>query len=138
LASSASPIEIDAPWTRPVASAGGIGAGYMKITNNGTEADVLIGGSSDVTERVEVHETAIDDKGVASMKKLDAVELKSGQSIELKPAGMHLMLIGLKEPLKEGGTLKAQLIFKRAGKVDVELMVKTSGGDAGGHEHHQH
>ena len=138
VASSANPIEIDAPWTRPVASASGIGAGYMKITNNGTEADVLMGGSSDVAERVEVHETAIDDKGVASMKKLDAVELKSGQSIELKPAGMHLMLIGLKEPLQEGGTLKAQLIFKRAGKVDVELMVKTSGGDAGGHEHHQH
>src|SRR4029077_15907962 len=101
--------------------------GYMKITNNGTEADVLIGGSSDVTERVEVHETAIDDKGVASMKKLDQVELKSGQSIELKPAGMHLMLIGLKAPLKEGGVWKGNINFKRAGPVDVAFSVKASG-----------
>ncbi|HEY8245779.1 MAG TPA: DUF1775 domain-containing protein [Hyphomicrobium sp.] len=132
-------IEVVAAWTRPAASAGGIGAGYMKITNNGTEADVLTGGSSDAAERVEVHETAIDDKGVASMKKLDAVELQSGQSIELKPAGIHIMLIGLKQPLKEGDTLKAQLNFRKAGKVDVEFAVKTAGGDeAGGHMHHQH
>jgi uncharacterized protein YcnI len=134
-AAPAGSIEIVAPWTRPAASAGGNGAGYMKITNTGTEADVLMGGASEAAERVEVHETTIDDKGVASMKKLDAVELKSGQSIELKPTGMHLMLIGLKQPLKEGGTLKAQLNFKKAGMVDVEFVVKTAGGDAGAHEH---
>ena len=138
-AAPAGTIEIVAPWTRPAASAGGNGAGYLKITNNGTEADVLTGGSSDAAERVEVHETAIDDKGVASMKKLDVVELQSGQSIELKPAGMHIMLIGLKQPLKEGDTLKAQLNFKKAGKVDVEFAVKSAGGDdAGSHMHHQH
>ena len=132
-------IEIDAPWSRP-ASAGGNGVGYLKITNNGTDADVLVGASSDVADRVEVHETSIDDKGVASMKKLDTVELKSGQSIELKPAGMHIMFMGLKEPLKEGGVVKAQLKFKKAGDVAVELAVKTAApaGEAGGHEHMHH
>ncbi len=79
-----------------------------------------------MADRVEVHETSIDDKGVASMKKLDTVELKSGQSIELKPAGMHIMFIGLKEPLKEGGVVKAQLKFKKAGDVAVEFAVKTA------------
>jgi uncharacterized protein YcnI len=132
-------IEIDAPWSRP-ASAGGNGAGYLKITNNGTDADVLLGGTSDVADRVEVHETSIDDKGVASMKKLDAVELKSGQSVELKPAGMHIMFLGLKEPLKEGGVVKAQLKFQKAGDVAVEFAVKTAApaGEAGGHEHMHH
>ena len=133
-------IEIDAPWSRPVASAGGNGAGYLKITNNGTDADVLLGASSDVAGRVEVHETSIDDKGVASMKKLDGVELKSGQSIELKPAGMHIMFLGLKEPLKEGGVVKAQLKFKKAGDVAVDFAVKTAApaAEAGGHEHMHH
>ncbi len=132
-------IEIDAPWSRP-ASSGGNGAGYLKITNNGTDADVLLGASSDVADRVEVHETSIDDKGVASMKKLDGVELKSGQSIELKPAGMHIMFLGLKEPLKEGGVVKAQLKFKKAGDVAVEFAVKTAApaAEAGGHEHMHH
>ena len=138
-AAPAGAIEIDAPWSRP-ASAGGNGAGYLKITNNGTDADMLVGASSDVAGRVEVHETAIDDKGVASMKKLDTVELKSGQSIELKPAGMHIMFIGLKEPLKEGGVVKAQLKFKKAGDVAVEFAVKTAApaAEAGGHEHMHH
>jgi len=132
-------IEIDAPWSRPVASAGGNGVGYLKITNNGTDADVLLGASSGVADRVEVHETSIDDKGVASMKKLDAVELKSGQSIELKPAGMHIMFIGLKEPLHEGGVVKAQLDFKKAGKVDVEFAVRAApAAGGGGHEHMHH
>ena len=131
-------IEIDAPWSRP-ASAAGNGVGYLKITNNGTDSDVLLGGSSDVADRVEVHETAIDDKGVASMKKLDSVELKSGQSIELKPAGMHIMFIGLKEPLKEGGVVQAQLKFKKAGDVAVEFAVKTAAPAAeAGHEHMHH
>jgi periplasmic copper chaperone A len=135
---SSGTIAIDAPWSRP-ASAGGNGAGYLKITNNGTDADVLLGASSDVAARVEVHETTIDDKGVASMKKLDTVELKSGQSIELKPAGMHVMFIGLKEPLKEGGVVKAQLKFKKAGDVAVEFAVKTAAPAAeGGHEHMHH
>jgi uncharacterized protein YcnI/copper(I)-binding protein len=132
-------IEIGEPWTRPVATAGGIGAGYAIITNNGTEVDELVGGSSDAAERVEMHETSIDDKGVASMKKLASVPLQSGQSIELKPGGMHIMFIGLKEPQKEGGVLKAKLKFKKAGEIDVEFAVKAAGPKgAGGHEGHEH
>jgi copper(I)-binding protein len=132
-------IEIGEPWTRPVNSAGGIGAGYAIITNNGTDSDVLVGASSDVADRVEVHETSIDDKGVASMKKLGSVPLQSGQSVELKPGGKHIMFIGLKEPQKEGGVLKAKLKFKKAGDVDVEFAVKADGSKAaGGHEGHEH
>jgi copper(I)-binding protein len=73
------------------------------------------------------------------MKQLGSVALQSGQSIELKPGGMHIMFIGLKEPQKEGGILKAKLKFKKAGEVDVEFAVKAAGpGPAGGHEDHEH
>lgn len=140
-AQSASAIGVAAAWTRPVTSAGGVGAGYGKITNAGAEPDVLLGGSSDAAERVEVHETTIGEDGVASMRKLDSVEIAPGKSIELKPGGMHLMLIGLKQALKEGDTLKARLNFKKAGAVDVEFAVKAAGpGTGSGHEHmhHQH
>ena len=141
-AAPSSGISVSAPWTRP-ASAGGNGVGYMLVTNNSTGDDVLLGGSSDAAESVQVHETTIDDKGVASMRKLDAVEIKAGRSIELKPAGMHVMFIGLKQPLAEGGVLKATLKFKIAGNVDVDFAVKAAGppaADGGGHEHmhHQH
>jgi periplasmic copper chaperone A len=139
-AAPSSSISITAPWTRP-AAAGGNGVGYMLVTNNSTGGDALLGGSSDAAERVEVHETTVDDKGVASMKKLDAVAIQSGQSIELKPAGKHVMFIGLKQPLAEGGVLKAKLKFKNAGDVDVDFPVRAAGpaaADGGGHEHMHH
>jgi uncharacterized protein YcnI/copper(I)-binding protein len=133
-------IGLSAPWTRP-ASAGGMGVGYVKITNDGSEPDTLLGASSDVAERVELHETTISDDGVASMKPVSSVEVAPGKSIELKPGGLHLMLIGLKEAIKEGGSVKAKLNFKKAGAVDVEFTAKTAAPAAdGGHEHmhHQH
>jgi len=139
-AAASSDISVSAPWTRP-ANAGGMGVGYAMITNEGAEPDTLLGASSDAAESVQVHETTIDDKGVASMKKLDAIEIKPGKGIELKPAGMHVMFIGLKQPLAEGGVLKAKLKFKNAGDVDVDFAVRAAGpaaADGGGHEHMHH
>ncbi|MFA5902147.1 MAG: DUF1775 domain-containing protein [Hyphomicrobium sp.] len=137
-AAGAAPISIEAPWTRP-ASAGGMGVGYVKITNKGSEADTLLGATSDAAERVELHETTISADGVASMKKIDTAEIAPGKSIELKPGGMHLMLIGLKAPIKEGDAVKAKLNFKNGGPVDVEFMAGAGAPGAGGeHEHHHH
>lgn len=131
-------IDVSGAWTRP-ASAGGMGVGYGKITNGGAEADTLLGATSDIAERVELHETTIDDQGVARMKPVGEVELAPGKSVELKPGGMHLMLIGLKEPIEEGSPVKAKLNFKKAGSVDVEFAVKTSPpGASGDHEHMHH
>lgn len=137
-ADSASAIEVTAPWTRP-ASAGGMGVGYAKITNESAEADTLLGASSDAAERAELHETTISAEGVASMKPVSSVEIAPGKSIELKPGGMHLMLIGLKEPIKEGGVVKAKLNFKNAVAVEVEFEVRTAAPTADdSHEHMHH
>lgn len=133
-------IELSGAWTRP-ANAGNMGVGYVKITNEGAEPDTLLGASSDAADRVELHETSISPDGVASMKKVDAVEIAPGKSIELKPGGLHLMLVGLKDAIKDGGKVKAQLNFKKAGAVDVEFDAANVAPQAAeGHEHmhHQH
>lgn len=139
-AKGAGDVAVSGAWTR-AASAGGMGVGYMTITNKGAAADTLLGGSSGAAERVELHETTIDDKGVASMKQLGEVLVEPGKSLELKPGGMHLMLIGLKAPVKADGNVKVTLNFKNAGAVEVELPVRTAAPAADeGHEHmhHQH
>lgn len=138
-AASANGIAISGAWTRP-ASAGGMGVGYANVSNSGTEPDVLVGASSDAADRVELHKTTISADGVASMKKVESVEIAPGKSIELKPGGLHIMLIGLKNAIKDGSKVKAQLNFKKAGAIDVELEVKTSApqGGADEHKHHQH
>lgn len=134
-------IEVSGAWTRP-ASAGGMGVGYAKITNSSAEPDVLQGASSDAAERVEIHETTINAEGVASMKPAGPVEIGAGKSIELKPGGMHVMLIGLKDAIKDGSKVEVKLNFKKAGAVPVELDAKSAAPDASGgdheHMHHHH
>jgi periplasmic copper chaperone A len=81
--------------------------------------------------------------GVMKMRKLEnGLEIKPGQSVELKPGGHHLMFIGLSEGLKQGQTIKGSLQFENAGSVDIEYRVAPigakDGGESGGHMHMNH
>lgn len=127
---------IETPWTR--ATPGKIGGGYVKITNNGKEADWLIGGSSELAKDFEVHEMSMEGD-VMKMRRLEkGLEIKPGTSVELKPGGYHIMLIGLARPLKADEIFKGTLVFERAGTVAIEYRVRPLGTQpaAGGHKAH--
>ncbi len=136
---------IEAPWTRATPGGAQVAGGYVKITNKGTEADRLIGGSLPMASVVEVHEMSMSD-GIMKMRRLEAgLEIKPGQTVELKPGGHHIMFMGLSEGLKEGRTVKGTLAFEKAGSIEVEFRVApigaTTGGAPGGasgtqHKHH--
>lgn len=124
-------LTLDEPWARATPAGASAAAGYLKITNNGQAPDVLVGATSDAAERVELHETAITPDGISTMRPLpDGVTIGAGDTVELKPLGRHLMLIGLKRALREGEALSVQLSFKRAGTVDVPFAVKPIGAKA--------
>lgn len=128
-------LEIETPWTRATPSGATAAAGYFKIVNKGSKPDVLLGATTDVAEHAELHETATNDDGVSTMRPLpDGLTIEPGKSAELKPLGAHLMLMGLKEPLKQGQTITVQLKFKEAGTVSVSFEVKPIGAK-GAHEH---
>jgi copper(I)-binding protein len=121
-------LEIGHPWARATPKGATIGGGYLKITNTGAEADRLVGGSSSVAGRFEVHEMATVD-GVMKMRPVTGgLEIKPGQTVELKPGGFHIMLMGLKQPLEAGQTVKGTLTFERAGTVEIEYKVEPIGG----------
>src|ERR1700730_8608690 len=104
-------LQIEHPWSRATPKGATIAAGYMKITNNGTEPDRLIGGSSTVADRFEIHEMATDG-GVMKMRPLaNGMEIKPGQSVEFKPGSFHIMLVGLKQPVTTGQSIKGTLVF---------------------------
>jgi periplasmic copper chaperone A len=126
---------IEAPWARATPAGARVGGGYVKITNTGQQPDRLVGGSLPVASEVEVHEMTMND-GVMKMRKLDGLEIKPGQSVELKPGGYHLMFTGLKEGLKDKQTLKGTLLFEKAGSVEIEYQVAPIGAQSGGHMHH--
>jgi copper(I)-binding protein len=129
-AGAASPghLTIRDAWTRP-AAAGVNGAGYLTIVNSGHTADRLISASSAAAARVSIHESAMVG-AVMTMRTLDGVAIPAGASVTFKPGGLHLMLEGLKAPLKSGGRVAVTLVFARAGRMAARLVV--AGGPPGG------
>lgn len=126
-------IKIELPWTRATPTGSKVAGGFMRIENTGKEPDRLIGGSATVAGRLEVHEMALIDN-VMKMRELEkGLELKPGQSVELKPGSYHVMFMALKDQLKEGDKVKGTLIFEKAGKIEVEYTVKAMGTGAPKH-----
>jgi uncharacterized protein YcnI/copper(I)-binding protein len=135
-------LTIEAPWVRATPGGAKVAGGFMKITNTGKEPDRLTGGTVPFAGRFEVHEMAVDG-GVMKMRELTkGLEIKPGETVELKPGGYHVMFMDLKSGLKEGQSVKGTLVFEKAGKVEVEYKVGPIGGGApkggagGGHSHH--
>ena len=129
-------LDISGAYSRATPQGASIGAGYVTIKNTGTTADSLIGGSSDAAAKFEVHEMSMDN-GVMKMRPVQGgLEIKPGQTVELKPQGLHIMFVGLKKPLKQGDRIKATLEFEKAGKVDVDFDVTGMGGPAPGPKGH--
>ena len=127
-------IDVVDPWSRATPKGASVAAGYMKITNNGTSADRLISGSSDIAPTFEVHEMSMD-KGVAKMRPVKGgLEIKPGETVELKPGSFHLMFTDLKQPLAKGEHVKGTLVFAKAGTIDVEFGVQPVGGAAESHD----
>ena len=130
-------LTIDQPWSRATPGGARVGGGYLRITNRGQETDRLIGGSFPGASRVEVTEMAMDGDIMRMKPVQGGLEIKPGATVELKPGGYHLMFMDLKEPLKEGQTVKGTLVFEKAGTVSVEYIVRGMGGApaAGEHKH---
>ncbi len=124
-------IEIGSPWARATPKGATVGAGYMKITNTGTTPDRLLSGSSDIAPKFEVHEMKMEN-GVMKMRPVqDGLEIKPGETVELKPGSFHVMFVGLKSPLKAGDHVAATLVFDKAGAVNVEYDVRAIGAEPG-------
>ena len=125
-------LKISAPWARATPTGASVGGGYMTITNTGTTPDNLIGGSTAISSRFEVHEMTMDN-GVMKMRPVSGgIEIKPGQTVKLEPGGYHVMFVGMKQQLKEGEHFKATLEFAKGGKVDVDFTVEGLGAMHGG------
>jgi hypothetical protein len=124
-------IDIADPWSRATPKGANVAAGYLKMTNNGTAPDRLISGSSDIAPTFEVHEMSMEN-GVAKMRPVKGgLEIKPGETVELKPGSFHIMFVGLKKPLEPGEHVKGTLVFEKAGSVSVEFDVRAMGASSG-------
>lgn len=117
---AAAQVKVEGAWARPTVPGQPVGGGYLTLRSVG--ADRLLGGSTPVAERVELHSMVMTGN-VMKMRQLDALALPAGQRVKLEPGAQHLMLVGLKAPLKVGDKLPLTLKFERAGEVKVEMTV---------------
>lgn len=117
-------LTITHPWSRETAPGQDVGGGFMVIANAGTTPDRLLGGSTPVAKALQVHEMTMDH-GVMRMREVTAgLAVPAHGTLELKPGSYHLMLVGLKAPLKKGTRIPATLRFAHAGAVKVEFAVE--------------
>ncbi len=125
-------IAVDHPWAR--ASIGQVGVVYMTLKNTGTIDDRLVAAATPVAAQAQLH-ISVNNNGVMSMRPLAAIELKAHGQTVLQPDGMHLMLTGLKHPLKAGQRFPLTLTFAKAGSLTVTvpvMKVGSMGGSMGG------
>lgn len=122
-------IAVVAPWSRATPGAAKNGAVFLEIKAAADAADKLLSVSGAVADNIEIH-NHINDNGIMQMRRVDAVDIAEGGSTKLVPGGYHIMLLGLKQPLKVGETFKLKLTFEKAGAVDVDVAVRANSAGA--------
>lgn len=149
---AAADLEVHHPWARASLGAHQTGAAYLALVNFGESADRLVAVSTPAAKRAELHGHSMDDQGVMKMRPVEAIEVTPKSEAHLQPGGLHVMLMGLVAPLKEGDAFPMTLRFEKAGEIQVTVTVLAPtamgpahhGGDhAGGHQQgeghgHQH
>ncbi len=120
------PLRIDHPYATPTPPGARTGAAYVRtIRNRSAQADRLVGASTPVAQSVEIHHSEIDANQVMRMRAVDGIAVPAGGELRLRHGGSHhLMLIGLKAPLKDGERFPLRLRFQHAGEREVTAWVQ--------------
>ena len=124
-AAQAPTIEVQNAWSR-AAPAAGIGVVFLTITGHGGP-DRLVGVASSAAEHAAVHETT-QENGVMRMRPVTELRVETGKTVSLAPGGYHIMLMHLKQALKEGDQVPVVLTFEKAGAITVNAAVSKVGG----------
>lgn len=137
---TAGDLTIEPGWARASATPGAkAGAAFFTIHNKGGSDDVLVGADSGVAGKTEVH-THKHENGVMKMMPAGDVTVPAGGMAMMKPGGLHVMLMKLHGPLKEGDHFQVTLKFAKAGDVTVPVTIMgvAAKGPGDGQGHMQH
>ncbi|BBH10976.1 copper chaperone PCu(A)C [Chromobacterium haemolyticum] len=128
-------IKIGHPWSRAMPESSPTGGVYLSLNNQGKTADKLLSASTPRAAKAELH-THINDKGVMRMREVaGGVEVAAGQQVKFAPGSYHVMLMGLKQPLRAGDHFPLTLRFEKAGSVTVDVAVEDGVAAAAPAEH---
>ncbi len=136
LADVAQSVDIDKSFARAAIKQQRNSAAFMDITNKGSQSAVVYA-KSPVANIVELH-THINDNGVMRMRKIKQIDLPAKKMVQLKPGGLHVMLLGLNRDLKPGDEIDVTLGFadgsEKSLKVPVQNMMMKMKKNMDGHK----
>ena len=118
-----SSIQVTHAWARPTPPSATTGAVYLTIINKGAADDALVGISTPAADKAALHATS-NENGIMKMSTVGEEPVKAAGKLEIKPGGLHIMLTGLKQPLKAGDTFSLTLTFRNAGLVETSVAVE--------------
>jgi copper(I)-binding protein len=113
-------VEISDAWARATPGGAENGAAYLTLVS--PSGDRLTGVASPAAAKAQVHEMT-NDGGVMKMREVTAVDLPPGKPVTLKPGGLHIMMMGLKHPLRPGQTVPLTLHFEKSGTREVSAAI---------------
>jgi hypothetical protein len=119
-------IQVESAWARASIGTARPSAAYLTIVNLGDAPDQLLKIETPVAGRAEVHRT-VRQGGIMKMKPAGAIAVPAGGKVALKPGGLHIMLMDLRQPLKKGGTFPLTLVFENNGSGTVDVAVAGPG-----------
>jgi len=119
----AADVTVTEPYARAVPPGQPNSAVFMHLNNQGSDALKLVAASSPAAKVVELH-THTNDQGVMKMRRIDAIDLPTTTDVELRPGGLHVMLIGLTQDLNIGDEIELTLTYSDGDHASIKVPVK--------------
>jgi len=101
-------------------------AAFVSLTNKSDADHALVAAESSASKVVELH-THLLEEGMMKMRPVAKIDLPAGETVELQPGGLHLMLMELRGPLEKGSHFPLTLVFEKAGAMTVDVTVMAAG-----------
>ena len=117
-------VTIADPWVRATVPAQKATGAFMQMTS--TTNVKLVAAQSPVANVVEIHEMKMDNN-VMKMRQISGLDLAAGKTVELKPGSYHIMLLELKQQVREGDAVPVSLVFEDQNKQRQTVDVKAVG-----------
>ncbi len=116
-------IRVAEAWVRVNPAEIATARGHVRLENTGNRLDRLLAAHSPVAERIELH-THVMESAVPQMRRVAAIDLPPGERVRLEPGGLHLMLLGLRQPLMAEQRFPITLVFERSAPLTLEFSVR--------------
>jgi periplasmic copper chaperone A len=117
-------VQVENPWARATPGKATIGAAYLTLRS--PAGDRLVSASTPVAGKAELHTMEMSGM-VMKMRPVAGIDIPAGRPVSLAPGGLHIMLVGLKKPLRAGQSFPLTLNFAKAGSQTVEVAVEKVG-----------